>query len=267
MPSSGLAECAYLSRHRRTGSGAKERKTLTTTPNTLLFDLDGTLLPLDLDVFMKGYFRALLPHIAHLIKPEQAPAQILAATNDMIENDDASLTNEQVFKASFFAAVPVSEEELWPVFDAFYRDDFGKLRNLAEPSPISREICRTALDKGYQIVLATNPIFPETAVRHRMDWAGIGDLPFALVTTMENFHHCKPNPRYYVEIMNKLGVDPAACLMFGNDVQEDMVAGSLGMGTYLVTDYLIDRGTGPSSDLRGSLADALAFTKSLPRLR
>lgn len=240
---------------------------MTSKLNTLLFDLDGTLLPLDLDVFMKGYFHALLPTVAHLLEVEKAPVQILGATETMIQNEDPNLTNEDAFKAAFFSQVEVRESDIWPVFESFYREAFADLRNLSQPSPISREICRTALDKGYQIVLATNPIFPETAIRHRMDWAGIGDLPFALVTTMEDFHFCKPSPKYFVEILDRLGVTPFECMMFGNDVQEDGVSGKLGMETYLVTDYLIDRGVGHLEfSHRGSLTDALAFVEALPQL-
>ncbi|WP_274435803.1 HAD family hydrolase [Alicyclobacillus sp. ALC3] len=240
---------------------------LKTALNTLLFDLDGTLLPLELDVFMKGYFRALLPRISHLLEPETATKEIWAATAAMIRNEDPNLTNEQVFKAAFFGRAAVTEEDIWPLFDEFYRRDFAELRSLSEPSAISREICRNALEKGYRVVVATNPIFPETAIRWRLEWAGVGDLPFDLVTTMENSHFCKPSPKYYVEIMDKLGVSPFECIMFGNDVQEDGVAGKIGMQTYLVTDCLIDRGVGHLEfDHRGTLADARAFVEALPML-
>ena len=42
--------------------------------------------------------------------------------------------------------------------------------------------------------------------------------------------------------------------MVGNDVQEDMVASELGLKTYLVTDYTIDRGkSNYKIDQRGTL--------------
>ncbi|MDQ0190736.1 HAD hydrolase-like protein [Alicyclobacillus cycloheptanicus] len=232
---------------------------------TLLFDLDGTLLPLDLNTFLKGYFEALVPRIAHLVDRRKIVDQIMQATQAMMLNEDASFTNEEVFKASFFRIVDVPEEQIWPIFDAFYREAFGELRHLTQPSPISREICRTAVDKGYQLVLATNPIFPEQAVRHRMAWAGIEDIPFDLVTVMETSHFCKPNPKYYVEIMDKLGVTPSQCMMFGNDIQEDGVAGTLGMQTFLVTDWLVDHGAPHIAFThQGTLADVRTFVQSLP---
>lgn len=235
--------------------------------DTLLFDLDGTLLPFDLEVFMHGYFRKLVPQIAHLVDKNAIAGQILQATKEMVENESSDVTNMDAFKRAFFRLVDVKEEQIWPIFDQFYRDQFSDLKELTEPSPISREICRTALKKGYQLVLATNPIFPDDAVRHRMDWAGIGDVPFALVTTMEHMHFCKPNPKYYLEILDRVDRTPQDCIMIGNDVQEDGVAGKVGMETFLVTDFVIDRGVGHLEfNHKGSLGDVLKFVEGLPNL-
>lgn len=232
---------------------------------TLLFDLDGTLLPFELDSFMRGYFSALVPRVAHLIDHERFVRAIWSATESMVRNEDPGLTNMDKFKLAFFAAANVEESEIWPIFEAFYVGPFDELRHLTQPSPISREICRVAVDKGYQLVLATNPIFPREAVERRMAWGGIGDVPFQLVTTMEDMHYCKPSPKYYMEITERLQVSPHECMMFGNDVQEDGVAGKLGMQTYLVDDFVIDRGVGHIEfSHRGSLADALAFVQALP---
>lgn len=234
---------------------------------TLLFDLDGTLLPMDQDRFMHGYFRALLPEIAHLVNVNEIAGQILQATQVMVENEDPELANVDSFKQSFFGTVDVTEEQIWPIFESFYRGKFGELSNFTEPSPISREICRSALSKGYELVLATNPIFPDDAVRHRMDWAGIGDIPFKLVTTMEHMHFCKPSPKYYLEILDRVERTPDECMMIGNDVQEDGVAGKLGMQTFLVRDNVIDRGVGHLEFTHeGTLADVLKFVEGLPQL-
>jgi FMN phosphatase YigB (HAD superfamily) len=238
------------------------------TLRALLFDLDGTLLPLELDPFMKGYFQALVPHVAHVVDPTKITEQILRATEDMVQNEDPEVTNLEAFRTSFFAHTGLDESQVWPVFDSFYETAFANLRHLTKPTGISREICRTAHDKGYKLVLATNPIFPRVAVEHRMRWAGIDDIPFELVTTMEDMHFCKPNPKYYVEIMDILNLSPFECMMFGNDVQEDGVAGKLGMQTFLVNDDVIDRGVGHMEfTYEGSLEDALRFVERLPSIR
>jgi FMN phosphatase YigB (HAD superfamily) len=237
------------------------------TVKTLLFDLDGTLLPFDQRVFMEGYFKALIPQIIHLVDKEQIIGQIMKSTSDMVANEDPLVVNIDAFKQSFFSSTDIREVDIWPIFESFYETTFADLHHLTKPSPISREICRTAIEKGYQLVLATNPVFPTIAVRHRMQWAGISDIPFALVTTMEEMHFCKPNPKYYVEIMDKLDATPGECIMIGNDVQEDGVAGKLGMDTFLVNDYAIDRQQGHVEFTHaGNLQDVLSFVQDLPNL-
>lgn len=237
------------------------------TLKALLFDLDGTLLPFDFDEFMHGYFHALVPHVASVVDPTKIGKQILKSTEDMARNEDPKSTNLDVFKRSFFAETGIKESDIWPLFDSFYEEVFGTLQHLTRPTIISREICRTAHDKGYQLVLATNPVFPRIAVEHRMEWAGIRDIPFDLVTTMEDMHFCKPNPKYFVEILDRLNLSPFECMMFGNDVQEDGVAGKLGIQTYLVTDCKIDRGVGHVDFTHeGTLDDVLRFVQELPRV-
>jgi FMN phosphatase YigB (HAD superfamily) len=237
------------------------------TLNTILFDLDGTLLPFDHEAFFAGYFKSLLPHIAHLVDKDKIVDQIWAATMETVQNEDPNLTNMEVFKQSFLSKTGLREEEIWPIFDKYYEESFSELRILTEPTPISKEICRTLHDKGYRLVLATNPIFPEAAIRHRMRWAGIDDIPFALVTTMEKMHYCKPNPKYFIEILDIIDETPNHCMMIGNDVQEDGVAGKLGMQTFLVRDMVIDRGLGHLEfTYEGSLEDVLHFVRNLPSL-
>lgn len=238
---------------------------MVTRLRALLFDLDGTLLPFHHERFMKGYFQKLVPAVAEVVDPERIVGQIWQATEAMIGNEDPALTNEEAFRRAFFTATGYPEAPVWERFTWFYETVFPELAALTEPTPVAREICQTALDKGYLVVLATNPIFPDAAVRHRMRWAGIDDIPFALVTTMEHMHYCKPNPKYYVEILERLDLAPDECIMIGNDVQEDGVAGQLGMETFLVTDCLIDRGVGHLEFThRGTLEDVLRFVQALP---
>ena len=55
--------------------------------------------------------------------------------------------------------------------------------------------------------------------------------------------------------------------MVGNDVQEDMVASEIGMGTFLVTDYLIDRQV-PKYQVQneGTLLELEDYIANLPSL-
>lgn len=206
----------------------------------VLFDLDGTLLPFDIDEFTKMYFTHLGGKVAHLIEPKLFMKQLLTSTGVMIANLDAKQTNQKVFLEHFLATVGLSEEILLPLMDHFYEEDFSILQQVTKPDAAARKAVTTVLESGLDVVVATNPIFPLIATQQRLHWAGLGDIAFKLVTTYENSHFCKPNKEYYEEIAEKIGCQPHECLMVGNDVEEDLAAAQIGMKTYLVTDYLIN---------------------------
>lgn len=182
------------------------------------------------------------------------------ATDAMIKNTDPTKTNEAVFRESFFARIGVEPDVMMPELEQFYVNEFPHLRVYTEPTPLARQILDAALDRGFGLVLATNPIFPHIAIKERMRWAGIEDLPFSLITDYESMHFCKPKLQYYEEILERLGAAPQDCLMIGNDLGEDMIAAELGMSTYLVEDCLIgEHGDPANAHHRGRLDDLLAF--------
>ena len=69
----------------------------------LLFDLDGTLLPMDLDAFLKAYFNCVSRKFAHLLPPDKLVSDILHGTAAMVKDCDRRFTNREVFWASFSA--------------------------------------------------------------------------------------------------------------------------------------------------------------------
>ncbi len=230
----------------------------------VLFDLDGTLLPLDQDEFAKEYFRFLGEHVAQYVEPKKFIMQLLKSTEAMVKNQDGTKSNQEIFFADFLPKIGIPEEILLPVLDAFYEHHFGKIRKVVRPSNAARQAVQTAISHGCDIVVATNPIFPANAVRQRIEWAGLGDINFKLVTSFEISHYCKPYPEYYLEIMDLIGCLPENCLMIGNDVEEDLIAGTVGMKTYLVTDCLINtKGLDINADYSGSLEN---MAQSLPAI-
>ncbi len=235
-----------------------DRKKGTYVIKACLFDLDGTLLPVDTDRFVKTYLKALAPHVAHLIPPDELVPMIWKATMAMIESGEGELTNEQVFEREFLKLAGLKRQEIWPEFDRFYEVGFPKLQQHTGHDPIAREVVQAAVNRGYKVAVATNPVFPKVAIMERMRWAGVADLPFEWVTAYEETHYCKPRPEYYLEVAERIGVKPEECVMIGNDMQEDMVASTVGMKTFFLLEYRIDRGK-PSYrvDQEGSLTDLL----------
>lgn len=208
---------------------------------TIFFDLDGTLLPMDQDQFTRGYFKSLAAKLApHGYEPKALIDAIWAGTAAMVHND-GSKTNEAAFWTKFTSIF--GKEVLCdiPLFDAFYRTDFQNARSFCGYNPAAREVIDLVKSLGFRTVLATNPIFPAIATESRMGWAGLTPADFELYTTYENSSYCKPNPDYYRDILKRLDLKPEACVMVGNDATEDMVAQSIGIQVFLLTDCLINK--------------------------
>lgn len=208
---------------------------------TVLFDLDGTLLPMDQERFTGSYFKLLTEKLAsHGYEPEKLEDAIWTGTAAMIKNDGGQ-SNEAVFWKQF--AGIYGEEALADksLFEAFYREEFQGARAVCGYDPQAAETVAQIKRRGYRVALATNPIFPAVATESRIRWAGLQPGDFLFYTTYENISYCKPDLRYYSAVLQRLGVQPGECCMVGNDVEEDMVARELGMHVFLLTDHMINK--------------------------
>ncbi len=230
----------------------------------ILFDLDGTLLPMDYEAFLSGYFRYLCENLApHGYQPKPLIEAVWAGTTAMIRND-GSKTNETVFWDRFAALLGERCLADKPLFELFYQNEFQKVEAYCRRAPEAAQVVARAREKGVRTILATNPIFPAVATQSRMRWAGLSPADFELYTTYENIGYSKPNPAYYREILRRTGLAADECLMVGNDVDEDMVAGEVGMRVFLLTDCLINKmGKDISSYPQGNFADLLACVENL----
>ncbi len=223
----------------------------------VLFDLDGTLLNLNVDDFLPKYIKALSIKVKDYIPMEIFPKYLLDSTYVMVKNNDETKTNEDVFMEHFFSVVEHQRQELQPIFDRFYLEDFPKLGEGYVGNPHAKNIIEHCKAKGLKIVLATNPVFPRAAVEERVRWVGLKVEDFDLITSYEEMHFCKPNINYYKEILDKISVEPHEAIMVGNDCQEDMVASEIGLKTFLVEGFIIDKGTTFKVDYKGELTDLL----------
>jgi FMN phosphatase YigB (HAD superfamily) len=179
----------------------------------------------------------------------------------MVKND-GSCTNEEAFWNFFTGVYGEKARADMPVFEEFYENEFQQAKQFCGFAPKAREVIRLLHENGVRCVLATNPLFPAVATFSRIRWAGLEPTDFALVTTYENIGCCKPNPAYYSEILRRLCLSPADCLMVGNDVGEDMVAKTLGIDVFLLTDCLINRKNEDISVYpHGNFDDLIAYLK------
>ena len=227
---------------------------------TILFDLDGTLLPMEQETFVKEYFGGLSKKLASLgYGTEKLYPAIWGGVRGIIKND-TDARNEDVFWAVFKGFFPDFTEEDKLVFDEYYLNDFDGVAKVCGHDPRANETVKALKARGYRVALATNPVFPEIATRKRMAWAGLSHGDFEFYTTYEDHKRCKPNIGYYEEVLARLGADPAECMMVGNDVDEDMIAEKLGMKVFLLTDCLLNRnGKDISSYRQGSFAELMEY--------
>jgi HAD superfamily hydrolase (TIGR01549 family) len=203
----------------------------------ILFDLDDTLLGNSMDTFIPAYFQALTRWAAHLIPPEQLIPVLMRATEAMVANDGAGPTNEEAFAAVFYPALGYDQDKLKPVFDQFYEQEFPKLQSLTQRRPLARPLVEWAFERGLQVVIATNPLFPRLPIEQRLEWAGVPatEFDYDLVTCYENMHATKSHPAYYREILTRLDREPDECLMVGDDPERDITqATSVGIPVYWI---------------------------------
>lgn len=208
---------------------------------TVLFDLDGTLLPMDQDRFLGAYFSLLSKKLAPRgFEPKPLMDAIWDGIRAMIRND-GSKSNEAVFWDVFVQHFGRQVVEEMPYFDEFYHTEFRHVRQSCGFKEEAAQAIAILKEKGIPAILATNPVFPSIATENRIRWAGLEPSDFALYTTYENSRFCKPNLDYYREILTMHGLRAEECLMVGNDVDEDMITRELGMEVFLLTDCLINR--------------------------
>lgn len=231
----------------------------------ILFDLDGTLLNIDMEVFLQHYFKkmAQLAPEYGLKDSQRLIGQVWKSTDVMISNRNPAISNEDAFMNDFFAAGDFPEKNTREFFDDYYDRAFPLLHSLCQGHALVPGMIESIFASSKKVVIATNPVFPVKAIQHRLDWAGIGHFPFDLITSYEVMHFCKPHPEYYQEISDMIGVPPEQCLMVGNDREEDLPAASIGMRTYLVEDGLIDRGSNLKPDWQGTLSQLAVFLEKI----
>jgi FMN phosphatase YigB (HAD superfamily) len=230
-----------------------------------LFDLDGTLLGLDLERFFPRYFDELVRYAdAHLRLPGFSE-RLVAGVQAMLSTREQPLTNEEAF-ASVFYTDERERAQAEAVFARFYAEVFPTLRRHVEPMPGAAEIVAVARRFGYKVGLATNPLFPLRAVEERIRWAGLDPADFDTITSYENSHFAKPDPRYYVEVAFRLGIHPETAIMIGNDCREDGAAKAVGMAFWLVrSPFTLERPSPYTPDRVGTLPELTEWLEAALR--
>lgn len=229
----------------------------------VLFDLDGTLLPMDQNVFVHTYLQALAAKLAPCgFDPKAVIRGVWAGTEAMIENKGDRLNREAFWDGCCRVLGDKLREQENLIVD-FYRNEFQKVRHVCGFHAGAAEVVDLLKAKGVGRILATNPLFPAIATHSRVRWAGLKPEDFEWISTYENSRFSKPNPDYYRDLLKQNGLEPEECLMVGNDVAEDMIAATLGMDVFLLTDCIINPDNLDISPYpRGSFPELQAYLKT-----
>ena len=226
----------------------------------VLFDLDGTLVDVDMNQFVKSYLRRLTEHMSDQVNPVRAIQAIHQAVAAMFANTDASRTLESILFEVLQAELAISSELYVECLTRFCQNDLESLRPLVTGHPLSSQLIESSLARGWKVVLATNPIFPREVVDARLSWGELDGDAFHHVTAYETAHFCKPSPLFFNEILDLLQIPAEACLMVGNDTVHDLAASKVGIQTCLLTPWAIKRpGAYFKADWKGRHEELLAL--------
>lgn len=199
----------------------------------VLFDLDGTLLDIDMDRFLPEYIGGMAEALASHTDPEQFPLWVQAATGAVLLDTEPGRTNEQVFWEAFAGQSGLEPAAVAPAIDKYYAEKFPALAPLGRPMEGARRAVEAARANARRVILATNPLFPAAATYERLRWAGFAPEEMDFITTYENSSSCKPRAEYYEEILERFGItSPGRVLMIGNDRVLDLAAAAAGLKTF-----------------------------------
>lgn len=230
----------------------------------ILFDLDGTLLPMDMHEFTNGYFQDLCKKLSPFgIEPDHIIKSVWSGVGAMVKND-GTRKNIEAFWECFYSMNPEVNHSVEDYCSEFYGKEFMEAKRFTQDNPLAVKAVSLAHNKAQTVVLASNPLFPMVGHATRLSWVNLKLDDFDMITSYESDSYCKPNPEYYKSICKRLNLEPSECLMIGNDENEDMYAASLvGINCYLVTDTMIPSKEHPWKGAKGTFKDMLDMLEAL----
>ncbi|MFC2052863.1 DinB family protein [Chloroflexota bacterium] len=234
----------------------------------LLIDLDDTLLGNNFDEFLPHYLESFSKTVEPIVEPKKFVRALLSSTQDMFDNRQPDRTLQETFEASFYPALNLDADIFQATAERFYAEVFPTLKEFTNPKPAAVRLIEYAQKRGHTIAIATNPLFPMTAISQRLSWANLSPdkFNFQLISSYETFHFAKPALGYFAEVMARLGWPEDSVIMVGDDIEQDILpAHKLGLPTFWVNidgNDLHNRFETPVTS--GELGDVLPWLQEFP---
>ncbi len=201
----------------------------------IFFDLDGTLLPMDENEFIKVYSSLIYKKVAHLGYDKEKLINTLFIGLEKMYKNDGTKTNETVFWDVFKDQFGEERLKDKAIFNEFYLNEFKGIKVVCKENPLAREIIDFVKANLQYCILSTNPIFPKVATLTRMSFVNLKEDDFDFITTYENSSYAKPNPKYFEFLLEKFNLKKDEVIVFGNNDYEDyLCAEKAGINCYII---------------------------------
>lgn len=231
----------------------------------VFFDMDGTLLNMGESAFEKEYLKRMV-----LFFEQRFPGKgkdIVKAVGysaEVMKKNDGQQSNEVLFWQAFEKMTGQTRAVFEPQFLEYYATDYARIGDDYEPNPAMKALVHLLDQKGYQLVVASNPLVPQIANQQRVRWAGVDDVKWLEITSFEKYGSCKPSPQFYQEICDRLQLNPQDCIMIGNSITDDGAAQEIGMEFYLLLGENPEQNVAAYTGQKGNREALLALVQALP---
>lgn len=190
----------------------------------LFLDLDDTLLHSDPEKWGPAYFGKLAKALEGKAPAEKVLETLASGVQIMFASRNPGQTLEQAFNAHFYPKLGITYGELDDRLNQFYEEVFPTLQPMTSPIPEAQSFVEWAFDQGWEVSVATDPLFPRKAILHRLRWANLAPEthPFRLITDFESFHFAKIQGAFYPEALVRAGWTDGPALMIGDSLERDI---------------------------------------------
>ncbi len=208
----------------------------------VLLDLDNTLLYNPDSAFAAEFIRLADQFFETRWQQSQVSRLLIESIQGLQQDRHPKETNAETLFAWVAERAGRTLDDATSALLAFYQQRYPYLRSCIESlGDVPVNLINWLRSQHYAVVIATNPIYPVSAIRQRLRWAGLSDdlAEYALVTHAENMHFAKPDPAYYVEIVARVGVEPDEAVMIGDSLKNDIKpAGQAGLHAHPIADHV-----------------------------
>ena len=104
---------------------------------------------------------------------------------EIMLQDQSDRINEAIFFEEFGKRIgDQTLRKLEPMFEEYYRTEFSILKKGMDDNENMIEAISLLKEKGYRLIIATNPMFPKVAVSKRIEYSGLMKMTLNLCQTI-----------------------------------------------------------------------------------